>query len=82
MKLPKPLIKFNDGKPIALCNRCFCIMCYVSCDVEDFEVEGKCTVIKRNGDGDADYIDTPIGKVPPAYCNSCNFLLLKFSLNE
>jgi hypothetical protein len=75
MKRPEPMIKFNGGKPIALCNRCFIIMCYVRCAEDD------CVVIDRNGNGKVDYITTPIGQTPPPYCDECN-KLLTFTLNE
>jgi hypothetical protein len=78
MKKPRPMIKFNGGKPVALCNRCFVIMCYVSCTEDDGE---NCAVIEVNGDGKEDYITTPIGQVPPPYCDKCN-KLLTYSINE
>jgi len=77
MKLPKPILKLNGGHPIALCNRCFCIMCYISCDINDLDINGDCIVIERNGN----HIKTPIGKTPPPYCDKCRDLLLKYSLN-
>ena len=80
MNKPKPLIKFNGGNPIALCNRCFCIMCYVSCTDDNIDSED-CVVIERRGLGDEDYISTPIGKTPPSFCNSCYELLFGYSLN-
>jgi hypothetical protein len=82
MKLPKPILKLNGGNPIALCNRCFCVMCYISCDIQDLDINGDCVVIERNGNSDGDYITTPIGKTPPPYCDKCRDLLLKYSLNE
>jgi len=77
--MAKVLIKYNNGNPIALCNRCFCIMCYVSCS--DIEGGKDCVVIERNG-LDKDYITTPIGKTPPPYCDECNYVLFNISLNE
>lgn len=77
----KPIIKFNGGKPVALCNRCFAMMCYVSCSEKDYEIEGNCVVIEVREDKDGDYITTPIGKVPPAYCDKCD-KLLTYSINE
>ena len=56
MKLTKPIIKFNGGKPVALCNRCFCMMCYVSCKDEDLDKDGNCVVIERRGTIEGDYI--------------------------
>ena len=82
MKLTKPIIKFNGGKPVALCNRCFCMMCYVSCRDEDLDKDGNCVVIERRGTVEGDYISTPIGKNPPSYCDKCSELLFDFSLNE
>ena len=70
----KPIIKFNGGAPIALCNRCFTIICYVSCTDEDGD---ECKVLRPYGD---DYSIT-IGDKVPIYCNKCKELL-KYSLNE
>ena len=72
----KPLIKANNGNPIALCNRCFAMMCFVKC----VELEN-CIVIEVRNNGIEDYITTPIGKEPPAYCSKCE-KLLSYSLNE
>lgn len=80
MKLPKPIIKFNGGNPIALCNRCFCIMCYVACANND--IEDKCVVVERKSVGGIDLIDTGIGKDVPPFCSVCSNLLLNYSLNE
>lgn len=82
MEIPKPIIKFNGGKPVALCNRCFCMMCYVSCREDELDADGNCVVIERRGVGDEDYISTPIGKAPPSYCDKCSKLLFDYSLNE
>jgi len=79
MRKPKPLIKDNNGKPIALCNRCFLILCYVSNITSEEETP---KVIERLGDGNEDYISTPIGETPPPYCKKCSELLLNFILNE
>jgi len=81
MNIPKPLIKLNGGNPVALCNRCFCMMCYVSCSENNVE-DGDCVVIERRGLGDKDYISTPIGKKPPSFCDTCTELLFNYSLNE
>lgn len=81
MKKVIPIIKFNGGKPVALCNRCFAMMCYVSCTENDYETEGNCVVIDVRGDGNEDFISTPIGKVPPPYCDKCT-KLLTYSINE
>lgn len=69
----KPLIKFNDGKPVALCNRCFTIMCYISCTEEGVD----CVVLEIKDDT----IKTQIGQTPPTYCDECN-KLLTYSINE
>jgi len=82
MEQPKPIIKFNGGNPVALCNRCFCIMCYVSCNEKDLDKEGNCVVIERRYLGDEECIKTPLGEVPPSFCDKCRDLLLNFSLNE
>ena len=82
MEQPKPIIKFNGGQPVALCNRCFCMMCYVSCTEKDYDKEGNCVVIERRGTMEGDYISTPIGKVPPSFCDKCCKLLFNYSLND
>ena len=76
--MKKPIIKFNGGKPIALCNRCFVIMCYVTCSENDSD---DCSVIEVKDDGKEDYISTPIGKTPPSYCDKCT-KLLTYTINE
>jgi hypothetical protein len=77
MKKQKPLIKFNSGNPIALCNRCFVIMCSVTYNNETEES----SVLDIKGDNEGDYISTPIGKTPPSYCDKCS-KLLTYSINE
>ena len=72
----KPIVKFNGGNPIALCNRCFIIMCSVGCRDEDSD----CIVTQVNED-DGPIISTKIGEVPPVLCNKCKELL-SYSLNE
>jgi hypothetical protein len=47
-------------------------MCYVSCTEEILEKNGNCVVVEICGTLDGDYISTPIGKVPPVYCNKCD----------
>lgn len=81
MKSLKPLIKENGGNPVALCNRCFCMMCYVSCPNNDFDNPEGCVVIERRNHGDGDFIKTEVGKTPPVYCDKCHELLYKMSLN-
>ena len=78
MKKPNPIIKNKNGEPIALCNRCFAIMCYLSCKEEDGEFCKVTEIRNRNG---FDYISTPIGEPPPPYCNGCD-KLLTYTLNE
>ena len=75
---PNPIIKFNGGEPVALCNRCSAMMCYVSCREEDGEF---CKVKEIRNLNGVDYIKTPIGKTPPPFCDKCE-LLLNYSLNE
>lgn len=78
MNKPKLIVKLNGGNPVALCNRCFIMMCKVSCPDENDE---NCVVLEVNGNDEEDYISTPIGKRPPAYCNKCK-RLLTYSVNE
>ncbi len=77
MKKPNPLIRFNNGVPIALCNRCFAIMCYVDCynDIDN------CKVTEIRDLNGVKYITTPIGDTPPSYCDACE-ILFTYSLNE
>ena len=81
METKKPLIKFNNGKPIALCNRCFCIMCFVSCTDDDLEKDGNCVVIERRNHRFEDFITTSIGHKPPVYCKKCEKFLKGYSVN-
>ena len=74
----KPLIKYNAGNPIALCNRCFCIMCSVSCPDETME---NCVVLERKSMGDVEVITTPVGNDVPIYCKRCEKLLKHYFLN-
>ena len=67
-----PIIKFNGGSPIALCHRCFTIMCYVTCDDE-----GNCKVKESYNDNTT----ATNGDKIPQYCRHCNELL-KYTLNE
>ena len=77
MKKTNPIIKFNGGEPVALCNRCSAMMCYVSCKEEDGEF---CKVKEIRNLNGVNYIKTPIGKTPPPFCNQCE-MLLNYSLN-
>lgn len=73
----KPIIRYDGDSPIALCNRCFIVMCSVSSDDEDsarvvtskLDYEGHlCTSAKK-------------GSRVPIYCDKCK-KLLTYSLNE
>lgn len=81
MRTLKPLIKENGGKPVALCNRCFCMMCYVSCQDNNLDNPNGCVVIEIRNHGNGDFIKTKLGEIPPVFCDSCNNLLYKMSLN-
>jgi len=81
MESKKPLIKFNNGKPVALCNRCFSMMCFVSCPNKDLYEFGDCVVIERRTLGGEELITTPIGKTPPVYCKKCHDFLHNYKLN-
>lgn len=72
-----PLIRLNGGKPVALCNRCSVIMCYLSCDEKDGEF---CKIKEVNMLDDLKYTSTPIGEEPPIYCDRCD-LFYNYSLN-
>jgi len=76
MKMKGPIIKFNGGKPVCLCNRCFIIMCYVKYIDDD-----TCVIVEINGNGEERYTSTPIGSPPPLYCDRCD-KLLTYTLNE
>lgn len=69
----------NNGKPIALCNRCFCMMCYVKC--EDDDTDKACIIIEHRNHGEGDFTSKPIGTTPPIYCDKCDKLLNEYSLN-
>lgn len=75
MKKVKPIIKLNGGNPIALCNRCFAIICYVKCG--DSENIDDCIVFGQY----RDEITESIGDKVPTHCSKCKELL-KYSLNE
>jgi len=72
----KPIIKINGGNPIALCNRCFAIMCYVT-----HKDENKSVVLSIHGNGIKDYTSAKIGSKVPSYCDEC-LHLLNYTLNE
>ena len=71
----KPIIKFNGGNPVGICNRCFITMCRV------FAKDEIPTVSVRLGNAERDYISTPIGSPVPCYCDDCSELL-NYTLNE
>lgn len=78
MKKLTPIIKFNGGNAVALCNRCYIIMCFVSCNEGDQD----CVVEEINGNDEGPYIsETLLGKTPPIYCEKCK-QLLTYSVNE
>jgi len=72
----EPIIKFNGGAPVALCNRCFTIICYVSCPDYSSENISDCTVSRP-------YRDDSVSKGDklPIHCDKCKELL-KYTLNE
>ena len=68
MRMINPLIKFNGGSPVAICNRCSVIMCKVSCSEEDGD---DCKVISNT-----EFLTKiQIGDKPPLYCDGCRELL-------
>jgi hypothetical protein len=76
---PRAIVKFNGGVPIALCNRCFIIMCYVSCTEETGD---ECVVKTSNFDHEGNICTTVAkGEPVPIYCDKCKNLL-SYSLNE
>lgn len=66
MKKPSLIITVS-GDSIALCNRCFAIICYVVCD-KDSE---NCKVTEPN----KHYTNAKIGDIVPSYCKQCKELL-------
>jgi hypothetical protein len=76
----KPIIKFNDGNPVALCNRCRVMMCYVIVVKKDDE-QDKWVVGERGTSQLGDLVKTTAGKTPPIYCDECS-KLLNMNLNE
>ena len=64
-----PAIKFNGGNPVAICNHCAVIMCYVSCTEKDPKYG---IVIRHNPNRVGGFYTTsPIGQTPPLYCDTC-----------
>ena len=77
----KPIIKFNDGAPVALCNRCFIMICNVS-----YLEEGKGADGYVVSEPKYDHFGDPCtsvekGGMPPVYCDKCK-KLLSYSINE
>ena len=64
---PEPIIKFNNGNPIVLCNRCFVIICQVS-----FNSDGVYVIRKNSSPNNT---ELKVGSLPPAYCDKCEKLL-------
>jgi hypothetical protein len=81
MKKLIPFIMPNNGKPVALCNRCFCMMCFVACPDNNTDDAENCVVIERRNHGGDDFISTPIGDKPPVFCDKCDKLLNEYCLN-
>lgn len=76
-----PIIKFNGGAPIALCNRCFIMICNVMYVGEGKGVEGY-VVSEPKYDHFGDPCTTQQrGSMPPVYCDKCT-KLLTYSMNE
>lgn len=81
MMKPQPIIKFNGGAPVVLCNRCYIIMCYVTYAGEDKGVDGY-VVSEAKCDHFGDICtNAEKGDNPPLYCKKCNDLL-NYSVNE
>ena len=70
----KPKISISFGEPVAICNRCNAIMCFVTCKHD------KCKVTEIRTNNGVPYISTKIGKEPPLYCLNCD-LLINIKLN-
>ena len=76
----KPIIKFNGGNPVALCNRCRIIMCYVS-GIKNEGKQEKWVVRESLVSKELDITSRPIGKEAPTHCDNC-LNLLNITLNE
>lgn len=76
----KPIIKFNNGNPVALCNRCRVMMCYVTNNENDGKRE-KWVVRKPLVVKEADATTKPVGEEVPTHCDEC-IKLLNLRLNE
>jgi hypothetical protein len=60
----KPKIKFNNGNPVALCNDCDKILCYVQ--LNDFN---KTYSVRQYFS--YDLVNLKIGDAAPCYCSKC-----------
>lgn len=77
MKKPNPIIKFNGGKPVAICNNCSVMICYVKCTEKDGEY---CKITEVRNLHGIELTTRNIGEVPPPYCYNCE-TLFTYSLN-
>jgi len=73
----KVIIKTNGDKKLALCNRCYAIICYVKCDENN-----NCVIIESNSNEVEFYTPSKIGSDIPIYCDKCLDLLTNTCLNE
>lgn len=74
----EPIIKFNNGIQVALCNRCFIIICNVT--PLDIGMGYIVSEIRYDHFGDL-CTNNKIGDTPPVYCDKCK-KLLTYSINE
>ena len=73
MKELKPILKFNSGNPIALCNKCMVTMYYVSCREQDGEYG---IILRQIPNRDNGFYSTkPIGQTTPLFCDECEVLI-------
>jgi hypothetical protein len=79
MNIPKPIIKYNGGNPVALCNRCFCMMCFVT--IKETDKGDEYVIIDKRGILDTYYTSANIGDNPPSFCDKCQNLLFGYNLN-
>jgi len=71
----KPIIKYNSGHPVAICNRCYCMMCFIVCS------DNSCVITEHRYLNDKPFTSKKIGDEPPIYCDEC-YKLLTYTLNE
>lgn len=71
----KPIIKFNGGNPVALCNGCRSMMCYVSFVETEKNGVDKWVVRYNIANGSGYMVTTNIGDDVPIYCDKCSDLL-------